>query len=98
MKHLETMIGVANEARHKGYETGDPLYHAIADLEVMRLVAFGRSLESDELSDESCGYIVEPAVEFAPVWKEALSDALLTGHVVSLPHPLHWISESAVGT
>ena len=75
MKHLETMISVANEARHKAQVNGDPLWHAVADFEVERMIQLWRSTESDE----SCGYVAESVVEFAPIWKEALPDAIVLG-------------------
>ena len=92
MKHVEAMIGLANEARHKAYATDDPLWHAVADLEVARLVELGRALVADDgLTDEPCGFVLEPVVEFAPVWKEALPDALVVPCVAPLGmRPLHW--------
>lgn len=85
---LEEKLGAANLARYLGYG-GDPLQHAVADVEVHSLVQLGRTLDDAggyeeipntpigyELCDEPDGPII---TEFAPIWKEALPDALLEG-------------------
>jgi hypothetical protein len=63
------MLQVANEARHKAYTTGDPIWNAVADFEVTRLhhEAHKLRVRSDALTDERIPYALEPFVEFAPV-------------------------------
>jgi hypothetical protein len=98
LTHLEETLRLANEARFKGYENADPLWHAVADLEVTRVTQLGRVLADDVLTDEPCGFVPEPVVEFAPIWKEGLSDALLVFRDSNEPAQVHWIDREAVGT
>src|SRR5262245_50922264 len=83
-KNIEDRISYANEARQRAYENGDPLWHAVADLEVQRVLQLGRDVveESyDSIPSERIPYVVEDEptpldapIEFCAEWRCVTDD------------------------